>query len=107
MTFAERAAATIRAHQRPFVAVLIALSVMLWGAAGASAWFVRGVVTGLPDAADIREIAAMAKATTLYDGRGRASFTIYKEQRIPVAIDQVSSYLRQKLTGSVAGEVRV
>jgi penicillin-binding protein 1A len=93
MTFAERAAAIIQRHQRPFVGLLVAVSIVLWGAAGASAWVLKGVVTGLPDAHDVREIATMAQATTLYDVNGHAAFTIYKEQRIPVGIDQVSQHL--------------
>jgi penicillin-binding protein 1A len=71
--------------------------VLMWGAVGASAWWLKDVVTGLPSARDVREIATMARATTLYDAKGRTAFTIYKEQRIPVSIDRVSPQLVQAL----------
>ena len=93
MTLAERAAALIHSQQRLFVAALIVLSVMLWSAVGASAWWIKDVVTGLPDSHDVREIAVMAQATSLYDVHGRPAFTIYKEQRIPVSLDRVSPHL--------------
>ena len=84
MTFAERAAALIRPRRHVFVCLLVALSVLGWSAVGASAWWIRDVVSGLPNTRDVREIAVMAQATTLYDTKGRTAFTIYKEQRLPV-----------------------
>ena len=97
MNFAERAAAIIQSQQRVFVALLVVLSIAVWSVAGASAWWIKDVVTGLPNAADVREIAVMAKATTLYDVNGRPAFTIYKEQRIPISIDHVSPHLAQAI----------
>jgi penicillin-binding protein 1A len=76
-----------------FVAILVVLAVAVWGAVGASAWWIKDVVTGLPSPHDVREIAVMARATTLYDVNGRTAFTIYKEQRIPVSIDRISPHL--------------
>ena len=93
MAIRDRAAALIRARRALFVGCLVTLSVFMWGVVGASAWFIRDVVTGLPDARNVREIAAMAQATTLFDRNGHVAFTIYKEQRIPVAIDRVSPHL--------------
>jgi 1A family penicillin-binding protein len=93
MTFAERAAALIRSRRHVFVSLLMALSVLGWSAVGASAWWIRDVVSGLPNTHDVREIAVMARATTLYDTKGRTAFTIYKEQRIPVSLDRVSPHL--------------
>src|SRR5688572_11284991 len=97
MTFAERAAALIHAHRRPFVTLLVVLAVCAWTVVGASAWWLKDVVSGLPSTRDVREIAVMARATTLYDVHGRTAFTIYKEQRIPVAIDRVSPLLVQAI----------
>jgi penicillin-binding protein 1A len=93
MTFAERAAALIRSRRHLFVSLLVALSVLGWSAVGASALWIRDVVSGLPNTHDVREIAVMARATTLYDTKGRTAFTIYKEQRIPVSLDRVSPNL--------------
>ncbi len=93
MKLAEKAAGLIRSQQRLFVSLLIVLAVVVWSAVGASAWWIKEVVSGLPSTRDVREIAAMAQATTLYDLHGRAAFTIYKEQRIPISIDRVSPNL--------------
>ena len=93
MTFAERAAALIRSRRHVFVSLLIAISVPGWSAVGASAWWIRDVVSGLPNTHDVREIAVMSRATTLYDAKGRTAFTIYKEQRIPVSLERVSPHL--------------
>src|SRR5215212_12203017 len=93
MHISETLAAAVRKNRRLFVAGLVALSVAVWGALGVSAWFVRGVVTGLPDKADVRGLGAMAQATTLLDVKGRPAFTIFKEQRIEVPIEQVSPHL--------------
>jgi penicillin-binding protein 1A len=80
-----------------FVSLLVALSALAWSAAGVSAWWIGGVVSGLPNTHDVREIAVMARATTLYDAKGRTAFTIYKEQRIPVSLDHVSPNLVKAL----------
>jgi penicillin-binding protein 1A len=97
MNLAERAAHIIRAHRHLFVALLVVVAAGVWGAVGASAWWIKGVVSGLPSAGDVREIAVMARATTLYDVKGRTAFTIYKEQRIPVSLDRVSPHLVQAI----------
>ena len=93
MPFAERAAALIRSRRHVFAAFLGALSVLMWSAVGASAWWLKDVVSGLPSSHDVREIAVMAQATTLYDTKGRTAFTIFKEQRMPVSLDRVSPNL--------------
>jgi penicillin-binding protein 1A len=93
MMLAESAALLIRSQRRLFVSLLVVLAVAVWGAVGASAWWIKDVVTGLPSPHDVREIATMAQATTLYDVHGRAAFTVFKEQRIPVSLDRVSPHL--------------
>jgi penicillin-binding protein 1A len=97
MNLAERAAAFISSQRRLLVCLLVIIAVGVWGAVGASAWWIKGVVSGLPNASDVREIAVMARATTLYDVKGRTAFTIYKEQRIPVSLDRVSPHLVQAI----------
>ena len=97
MTIADRAAALIQSHRPPFIALLAVLAVCTWGAVGASAWWIKDVVTGLPTSRDVREIAIMAQATTLYDVDGRTAFTIFKEQRLPVSLDRISPYLVQAM----------
>jgi penicillin-binding protein 1A len=97
MTIAERAATLIHSHRRSFIAVLVVLAVVAWSAVGASAWWIKDVVTGLPTSRDVREIAVMAQATTLYDAKGQTAFTIFKEQRIPVSLDRISPHLVQAM----------
>jgi penicillin-binding protein 1A len=97
MTMAEKFGAAVRAHRRLFVTFVIALSVLAWTAVGASTWFIREVVTGLPDKRGVREIGAMAQSTTLLDMHGRPAFTIFKEQRIEVPLERVSPHLVRAL----------
>src|SRR5918995_930071 len=93
MTLSERTATIIRSQRHLFVSLLVVIAAIVWGAVGVSAWWIKDVVSGLPSARDVREIAVMARATTLYDVHGRTAFTIYKEQRIPVTLDRVSPHL--------------
>src|SRR5688572_27821525 len=97
MNISEKLAAAVRGNRRLFVACIVALSLVAWTAAGVSAWFVRGVVTGLPDKRDVREIGAMAQATTLLDVHGQPAFTIFKEQRIELPVERVSPHLVKAL----------
>ena len=97
MKLAEKTAALIRTRRQAFVSLMGVIAVLMWSAVGTSAWWFKDVVTGLPSARDVREIAAMAQATTLYDAKGRQAFTIYKEQRIPVSLEHVSPHLVQAI----------
>jgi 1A family penicillin-binding protein len=98
MNIREKLGTAVRAHRRVFIGFAVALSVISWTAVGASAWFIRGVVTGLPDLDDVRGIAAMAQATTLLDVHGRPAFTIFKEQRIEVPLDRISPHVIKAIT---------
>ena len=80
----------IQAHPRLFKTAIVALTVSLWAVAGVSAWFLRDVVTGLPDAASIRRVGTMAQATLLVDAYGKPAFTIFREQRIDVPLANMS-----------------
>jgi penicillin-binding protein 1A len=83
----------IQAHPRLFKTAIVALTVSLWAVAGVSAWFLRDVVTGLPDAASIRRVGTMAQATLLVDAFGKPAFTIFREQRIDVPLANMSPLL--------------
>ena len=90
---AERSADLVRAHRHLFVAFVVVVAALLWTGAGASAWFLRDVATGLPDRQAIQGMGVMSEATTLVDSQGRHAFTIFKEQRIEVPLDRVSPHL--------------
>ena len=76
-----------------FVAAVVTLSLAAWVAVGASVWFIRGVVTGLPDKTALRDIGTMAQATTLLDVHDQPAFTIFREQRIDVPLSRVSPHM--------------
>ena len=98
MAIREKLGTAVHSHRQLFAGVLVVLSLVTWTAVGASAWFIRDVITGLPDEDDVREITAMAQATTLLDVHGRPAFTIFMEQRIEVPLDRISPHLIAALT---------
>ena len=69
----------------------LALWVFLVG--GWIVWFTYDVTAGLPDRAAVRDIGDMPQATTLFDSKERPVFTIFKEQRIEVPLEQMSPNL--------------
>jgi len=76
------------------IAVAIALmALILFGSAGAAAWFVYDVTAGLPGAKEIHGLGDMAQATTILDAHDTPVFTIFKEQRIEVPLEKVSPEL--------------
>ena len=83
----------VRRHRHVFVAVLVVLTVAVWSTAAASAWFLRDVITGLPDIGAIRQVGTMAQATLLLDAHDAPAFTIYQEQRIDVPLSGMSQHL--------------
>ena len=87
----------IRRHPRSFVAVTLTVSMLMWAGAGASAWMIHDVVTGLPDHAALRGVGTMAQATLLLDVHGKPAFTIFSEQRIEVPLSQMSRHLVQAI----------
>src|SRR3954447_2001608 len=48
---------------------------------------------GLPDTTELRRIGEMDQATAVYDAHDRLVFTIFKEQRIDVPLEQMSPHL--------------
>ena len=83
----------IRAHRHLFVAAVVVLSLCIWTTVGAAVWFAHDVTTDLPDDKGLREVTAMAQATTLLDIHGEPAFTIYREQRIEVPLSRISRNL--------------
>jgi penicillin-binding protein 1A len=89
--FHDRLAGVVRAHPRVFVGATVVLVLAMWVGVAGSLWFVRQAVTDLPDTDALRNVGAMAQATSLLDKDGRPAFTVYKEQRIEVPLERVSS----------------
>ncbi len=70
---------------------ILAMAVFLAG--GWAAWFSYELTAGLPDRQALKEIGDMAQATTLLDAADQPAFTIFKEQRLDVPIENVSPNL--------------
>lgn len=61
-----------------------------------TAWsivFARDLMSGLPDAVAIRGLGEMDQSTVIFDEHDEPVFTIYKEQRIEIPLEQVSANL--------------
>jgi penicillin-binding protein 1A len=67
---------------------LMALAVFL--SAGYLAWFAYDITAGLPGKDELRGLGDMAQSTTIHDVNDKPAFTIFKEQRIEVPLDQMS-----------------
>jgi penicillin-binding protein 1A len=92
-TIRQRAAAAALTHPRAFRGSLIALSLSIWFAIGATVAFVFGAITSLPDSKTVRTVGTMPRATTILDVNGRHAFTIFQEQRLHVPLSQMSPHL--------------
>src|SRR5688500_15335217 len=78
---------------RALVSFVSAFAVAFFLLAGWIAWFSYDITAGLPDRTALRSIGNMAQSTTIYDAANEPVFTIYKEQRIEVPLDQISTHL--------------
>jgi len=75
---------------RGVVASVVALT---WIGAAALAFFTWDLLAAVPDRDDLRRVGDMAQATTLLDRNDRPVFTIFKEQRIEVPVEEMSPLL--------------
>ena len=89
----ERIAELQRAHPREFRAAVITSSSLTLLVFAAFIWLAYDVLHGLPSNAQLRDISAMAQATTLYDKDNKPAFTIYQERRIETPLSDVSPNL--------------
>ncbi len=76
-----------------FVLVMLALT-----AAGIQAFrFAAGVLTGLPGRTELQQMSRMAQATTIFDREGQPAFSLSKEQRLEVRLNDISPRVIQAL----------
>src|SRR4051812_6333845 len=85
--------ATRRKYPRLGPALLIAFALVAVAALAGGTWFVNSLRQGLPDDKAMRKIGDMDQATAVFDASDQLAFTIYKEQRIDVPLDQISPNL--------------
>ena len=78
------------ALDRRWIAVFAAVVGLV---AGVSLWFLASLYRGLPNEAAIGHMGDMNEATTVLDSHDHLAFTIFKEQRIDVPLEQMSPNL--------------
>jgi 1A family penicillin-binding protein len=71
-------------------ALFLAISLISWAAAGTLAWLSYDVTMRLPDKEALRDLGDLARSTTIYDATDRPVFTIFKEQRIEIPLEEMS-----------------
>src|SRR4029079_1559172 len=81
-------------------AVLVAAILAAVTPVAVGGWYVNSLRTGFPNLATIQKIGEMDQATSVFDEQDRLAFTIYKEQRIEVPLNQVSDTVVKALTAT-------
>jgi penicillin-binding protein 1A len=87
----------IARHPRGFIGLMMALAVVFWTGMGATALFAHQVFDGVPDRKTLSRVTQMARASVFYDRKGRPAFTISREQRFEIPLEQISPNLRQAI----------
>src|SRR5581483_8507633 len=77
------------------LSIVVVVFAALISAALAGGFWIALTLRGasLPDESSIRRIGEMDQATAVFDDKDQLAFTIFKEQRIEVPLDQVSPNL--------------
>ena len=84
-------------HPKKFVTGMLGLAVASWVAVGTAAVFADQLLDGVPDRKSLGRLTEMARASVFYDHKGQPAFTISKEQRLEVPLDQISPNLKAAL----------
>ena len=87
----------IARHPRGFISLMVVLTVLFWTGMGATAIFAHQVFDGVPDRASLSRVTQMARASVFFDRKNRPAFTISKEQRFEVPLEQISPNLRNAI----------
>ncbi len=97
LSWRARAVAAIRGNGRVFVAVMLIVAAIFWTSMGASVLTAHRMLDELPDRESLGRIAQMARSSVFYDIKGRPAFTIFKEQRLEVPLEEMSPQLKQAI----------
>jgi penicillin-binding protein 1A len=92
-TWISTARTWLEGRPRAIRAAIIMMALTLVAIAGCGAWLAHDLLAGLPGAKEIHGLGDMAQATTVFDGRDKPVFTLFREQRIEVPLDKVSPEL--------------
>ena len=79
---------TLAGRPRRLIAAVSVIAVLVFLAGGWAAWFSYDLTAGLPDRNALKALGDMAQATTIFDAADKPAFTIFKEQRIEVPLDE-------------------
>ena len=85
-----RLRSALTGRPRTLGSLVSALAIALFLTAGYVAWFSYDLTAGLPDSEAVDGIGDMAQSTTLYDAKDQPVFTIFKEQRIEIPLEQMA-----------------
>ncbi|MEX2270333.1 MAG: PBP1A family penicillin-binding protein [Vicinamibacterales bacterium] len=79
-------------RHRPKVALsaLVFVGVLFWTAGLSAAWMGYDIALALPEREAIGGIGRMDQATTIFDRHDKPVFTIFKEQRLEIGLEDVS-----------------
>jgi 1A family penicillin-binding protein len=86
-----------RCHPRILFGVVAAFVLVASIALVGGVSFLNGLREGLPDLDALRRIGEMDQATAVFDDADRLAFTIFKEQRIEVPLEDISPNLTRAL----------
>jgi 1A family penicillin-binding protein len=86
-----------RRHPRIVVSLTAVFLIVAIGSVAGGTWFLAGLRDGLPEYAALSRMGDMAQSTSVFDDRDQIAFTIYKEQRLEVPLDEVSPNLVKAL----------
>src|SRR6266545_6593420 len=64
---------------------------------GGTFWFLASLRNGLPDNEAIGRIGVMDQATSVFDSKDQLAFTIFKEQRVDVPLEEISPNLTRAI----------
>ena len=76
---------------------MLALALTFWSAMGATALMTHQVFDGIPDRSHLNRVTQMARASVFFDRHNQPAFTISREQRLEVPLEQVSPHLQRAI----------
>ncbi|MDQ3170328.1 MAG: transglycosylase domain-containing protein, partial [Acidobacteriota bacterium] len=86
----DRGRRAFKARPKLALAALVLVGLFAWTAGLSAAWLTYEVGLKLPEQDAIRGIGTMDQATAIFDRDDNHVFTIFKEQRLEVGLDEVS-----------------
>lgn len=89
----ERGRQLFRAQPRAAAAGLVVVAVLVWTVGLSAAWLTYEVGLDLPERDAISGIGQMDQATAIFDRNDQHVFTIFKEQRLEVGLEDVSPHV--------------